>query len=124
MATTIENKPKGFLRRCIDRRFHAQTRQLFEQATGLGQTDYWDEGIAGGAAVETNEAGADYAQKNGATIWGWQAHGSHCGGQPGVSDAESAARLDKNIAKQRKTRGGRHFRIWVTDDSAEITEIK
>ena len=46
MAGTQE-KPKGFLRRCIDRRFHEQTRQLFQQVTGLSPTDYWDEGIAG-----------------------------------------------------------------------------
>ena len=116
-------RPKGFLRRCIDRRYHEETRKLFEKATGLSNTDYWDEGIAGGAAVEADSTGADYAAHHGASLWGWGAHGSTCGGQPGASDAESAARLDRNITKLKPKYRGRHFRIFVTDDSADIHEV-
>lgn len=118
-----KEKSKGFLRRCIDRRFHAQTRWLFKTATGLSDTDYWDEGVAGGAAVNVNSNGADHAAAHGARLWGWQAHGSHCGGQPNVSDEQSAANLDNRIAKLKKKYPGRHFRIFMTDSSKEIREV-
>lgn len=118
-----QKESKGFLRRCIDRRFHEQTRQLFERATGLGRNDYWDEGVAGGAAVEVDSKGADHAAHSGATIWGWGAHGSHCGGQPNASDSESATALDSRITRLKQKYKGRHFRIFVTEDSEEIREV-
>lgn len=32
---------RGYLRRCMDRRFGEATRAAFEQKTGLGANDYW-----------------------------------------------------------------------------------
>lgn len=117
-------KPLGYLCSCMDRRFRAKTREAFEQATGLGVYDYWDESYPGGAALPTDRTGIEYAKDHGATIFAWQAHGDHCGGQPGVSDEEIQKRLDGHIAELREFYPGRHFRIFATEDGIDIKEIK
>lgn len=123
LRSVVKNM-KGYVRRCMDKRFGAATRVAFEKATGLGPNDYWDESYPGGAALDTNPMGVEYAVTNGATIFGWQAHGDHCGGQPGVSDAEIQARLDAHIAQLREKFPGRHFRIFARETGVEIQEVK
>jgi hypothetical protein len=113
----------GYLRRCMDKRFGEVTRKAFEKATGLGSADYWDESYPGGAALDHDMTGLEYAISHGATIFGWQAHGNHCGGQPGVSDEEINNRLDNQTALLKKNYPGRHFRIFVTEQGVDIEEL-
>jgi hypothetical protein len=113
----------GYLRRCMDKRFGAETREAFEKAAGLGSNDYWDESFPGGSAVPVAETGVEYATHHGAGIFGWQAHGDHCGGQPGVHDADIQARLDSQIAVQKAKYPGRHFRIFATEEGIDIKEV-
>ena len=114
----------GYLRRCMDKRFGEPTRQAFEKATGLGPTDYWDESYPGGTALPVDETGVVYACQHGATIFGWQAHGNHCGGQPSVPDSEIQQRLDTQIAELKQKYRGRHFRIFATEAGIDIKEVK
>ena len=102
---------RGYVRRCMDRRFGQATRKAFEEKTGLAPTDYWDESYP------------EYAASHGATMFGYQAHGDHCGGQPDVSDADIQARLDVQIAQLSKKYPGRHFRIFATEAGVEIKEV-
>lgn len=120
----IMEKPLGYLRRCMDKRFGEVTRKAFEQATGLGPNDYWDESYPGGTPLETSETGVNYATHHGVTVFGWQGHGDNCGGQPGVSDEEIQKRLDAQIAVLKEKYPGRHFRIFVKESGAEVTEVK
>jgi len=115
----------GYLASCMDRRFVVNTRRAFEKETGLSETQYWHESWPGGAAVPQSEVGEDYAYSHGARAFGWQAHGSTCGGQPGVSDQEIQQRLDTTIhAKVEKFPDADHYRIFVTEDSLSITKVK
>lgn len=116
-------KQLGYLRRCMDRRFGQETRKAFENAAGLKPNDYWDESYPGGSAVETDQTGVEYAVKHGANVFGWQAHGDHCGGQPGVEDAEIQARLDAKIAQFKEKYPGIHYRIFVTEAGIDIREV-
>lgn len=119
-----EGRLLGYLRTCMDRRFVEATRQAFEKATGLKNSGYWHEANPGGAALEIDETGEDYAAAHGASIFGWQAHGDRCGGQPGVDDATIEARLDALIAKrQKKFPKARHFRIFATEGNVEVVEV-
>jgi len=124
--SSAADKEAGFLRTCMDKRFVAATRAAFEQATGLGATDYWHEAYAGGSALPpASPIGEDYAASHGATIFGWQAHINNCGGQPGVSDQEIAHRLDRMVAEKRaKFPHARHFRILASTDGIDIKEIR
>lgn len=116
-------KKLGYLRRCIDRRFGAKTRTAFEKVTGLGPDDYWDEAYPGGTALPAPTNGADLAAEHGASIFGWQAHGSKCGGQPGVGDSEIQDRLNAQIAQLKKRYPGHHFRIFATEVGIDIREV-
>ena len=113
----------GYLRRCMDKRFGAVTREAFEKATGLGPNDYWDESYPGGSALPVDETGVRYAAAHGVTVFGWQAHGDKCGGQPDVSDAEIEVRLDAQILKLKNQFPGRHFRIFATEKGIDIKEV-
>lgn len=113
----------GYLRRCMDKRFGAKTRAVFEKATGLGQDDYWDEAYPGGAALPALTNGVDLAVEHGAIIFGWQAHVDHCAGQPGVSDEEIAKRLDSHIEELKRRFPGRHFRILASKSGIDIQEV-
>lgn len=118
-----DQQPFGYLRRCMDKRFGAETREAFEQKTGLGPNEYWDESYPGGAALPTADTGLQYAVGHGATVFGWQAHLDHCGGQPGVSDEEIIAQLDAQIAALKKQYPGRHFRIVASNTVIDIQEV-
>ncbi|MBI2404739.1 hypothetical protein HYV22_00995 [Candidatus Gottesmanbacteria bacterium] len=108
----------------MDKRFGEKTRKSFEQATGLGPEDYWDESYPGGSAIPADETGVTYAFEHGASVFGWQAHGDHCGGQKGVPDSEIQERLDTQIAKLKQKYPGRHFRIFATEEGIDIQEVK
>lgn len=120
-----DSQARGFLRTCIDRRFVAATRAAFEQASGLGETDYWHEAYAGGSALPpAATTGEEYAVAHGASIFGWQAHIDGCGGQPGVSDDEIAHRLDAFIVTMKdKYPHDRHFRILASQYGTYVTEV-
>jgi len=108
----------------MDRRFVEATRQAFQEKTGLGDTDFWQESWPGGAAVAHDQLGENYAYHHGARILGWQAHGDRCGGQPGISNEEIQQRLDAVIAqKAEKFPVATHFRIFVTEGVVSIREI-
>ena len=115
----------GYLRTCMDRRFVLPTRGAFEQETGLGPTDYYHESYPGGVAVaETDPLGENLAYEHGVRIFGWGAHGDGCAGLPGVDDAGIMLRLEKYIEeKMLKFPGSKHYRIFVTEENIEITEV-
>ncbi len=119
------NERLGYLRTCMDRRFVEATRRAFEEVTGLKNAQYWHEANPGGAGLDIDPTGEDYAAAHGATIFGWQAHGDKCGGQPGVGDAEIEARLDALIAeKMKKFPDAQHFRIFAIEGHIQIEEVK
>ncbi len=120
----VENKTLGYLATCMDRRFVVATRQAFQNEAGLGDTEYWQESWPGGAAVAHDPLGENYAFEHGARIFGWQAHGDKCGGQPGVPNEEIQQRLDAVIAqKVEKFSNATHFRIFVTEGVVSIEKI-
>jgi hypothetical protein len=120
----VKNETLGYLGMCMDRRFVEATRQAFQEKTGLGDTDFWQESWPGGAAVAHDQLGENYAYHHGARILGWQAHGDRCGGQPGISNEEIQQRLDAVIAqKAEKFPVATHFRIFVTEGVVSIREI-
>ncbi len=114
--TQQSSPPKvGYLRSCMDRRFLAATRRAFEQATSLGEAEYYHEAYAGGALnnpagyvnFPTNSPpvpnGADYVYGlNGKDItlafMGWQVHIDHCGGLPELHNDEIVTAFRKLIA--------------------------
>ncbi|MGH2506126.1 MAG: hypothetical protein ACRDHZ_01690 [Ktedonobacteraceae bacterium] len=120
--------PLGFLRTCIDKRFVAATREVFEKKTDLAPDKYWHEAYAGGSArdpslVENNpETGnniyADqYAHEHGARIFGWQAHIDKCGGLPGAGNTAILTALTQHInAMIQKYPGSQHYRILASGE--------
>lgn len=120
----VKEKTLGYLGLCMDRRFVQATRQAFQEKTGLGDTDFWQESWPGGAAVVQDPLGEDYAYHHGARIFGWQAHGDTCGGQPGVANEEIQQKLDAVIVKKvEKFSDATHYRIFVTEGVVSIQEI-
>ena len=114
----------GYLASCMDRRFLDATRKVFEKTTGLSSIAYWQEAWPGGTAVVHDELGENYAYAHGARIFGWQAHGSKCGGQPEISDETIQERLDAMIAqKLAKFPDARHYRIFATEGNISIVEV-
>lgn len=115
----------GFLRTCIDKRFVAGSRYVFEEAAGLAAIDYWHEAYAGGSALPpANTIAEDYAASHGATIFGWQAHIDNCGGLPGVSNQEIERMLDQRISLMlAKFPHARHFRILASDGGIDVREV-
>jgi hypothetical protein len=113
----------GYLRKCMDWRFGWATRAAFEKSAGLGPNDYWVESYPGGSALPVDEKGIQYAVSHGAAIFGWQAHGDHCGGQPDVADSEIQRRLDEQISIYKARFPGRHFRIFITEEGVDIKEV-
>lgn len=116
----------GYLRTCIDRRFVAKTRELFEETTGLGPEDYWHQAYAGGAALFASDLEINYAIDHGAVIIGFQAHGDKCGGQPGVLNQEIEKRLDMQISllKQKfPDKNLKIYRIFATENKIDIKEV-
>ena len=98
---TPDERPKGFLQLCADKRYHRKTMKAFENVTGLGEEDYWIEASAGGApAFGYKTKTAEFAYENGAVHMGWAAHGDECGGFPGATDQEIAAKLDAILVQR------------------------
>ncbi len=108
----------------MDKRFVEPTRRAFQEATGLKPTDYWHEAQPGGASNEMDPLGENFAASNGATVFGWQAHGDNCGGQPEVDNKEIKIKLDAVIKeKMNKFPNARHFSIFATEQKIDIKEI-
>lgn len=114
---------KGYLNVCMDKRFWKKATELFSEKTGLSMTDFWVETNPGGVNTLENMTGQDYAAGHGAEIYGWGAHGSNCGGQPGVSDEASKAKLMERLEeKKAKFPGKRHFGLFLTELGVDIWE--
>lgn len=127
----------GFLRTCIDLRFVEDSRTAFENATGLGSRAYWHEAYAGGSARDPSPIANDsttgnniyadeYAAKNGARVFGWQAHIDKCGGLPGASNAEIVQALNEHIAamvKKYPAPAFQHYRILASDSGIVIEPV-
>src|SRR5690554_806601 len=92
---------KGYLNVCMDKRFWKKATEMFTEKTSLSVTDFWLETNPGGVNTLENMVGQDYAASHGATVMGWGAHGSVCGGQQGISDDESKARLMQKIEEKK-----------------------
>ena len=94
---------KGFLQMCIERRFHAAVQKCFQGKTGLAETDYWIHTDVGGTPrMESNRGAPDYCYDHpqNARIMGWSAHGSDCGGLPGMLDPAILQKLRDTFAVQ------------------------
>jgi len=127
----------GFLRTCIDLRFVEESRTAFENATGLGSKAYWHESYAGGSARDPSLVANDpatgnniyadeYAAKNGARVFGWQAHIDKCGGLPGATNAEIIQALNTHIdamVKQYPPPTFQHYRILSSDSGTTIEPV-
>lgn len=114
---------KGYLNVCMDKRFWKKAADAFAEKTGLTLTDFWLETNPGGVNTLINPTGEDYAAGHGAQVFGWGAHGSNCGGQPGVSDEDSKKVLLQKIEeKKAKHPSAKHYGIFLTDDQVDIWE--
>lgn len=113
----------GLLTSCMDKRFVASTREAFEQATGLGSDKYWHQAFPGGAVVDFDPLGADYAASHGATKFGWQAHGDTCGGLPGRSNEETQKLLGAKAEEMKAKYPGEHFKIFATSAGIIVERI-
>ena len=125
----------GFLRTCIDKRFVEGSRREFEKATSLVPTDYWHEAYAGGSARDpslvendpktgNNIYADEYAAKNGATVFGWQAHLDHCGGLPGAENPDIVEALNEHIkAMIAKYPDASHFRILASESGITVVQV-
>lgn len=127
----------GFLRTCIDLRFVGESRTVFENTTGLGTKAYWHESYAGGSARDpslvvndpttgNNIYADEYAAKNGARVFGWQAHIDKCGGLPGASNAEIVQALNEHIdamVKKYPPPTFQHYRILASDSGIVIEPV-
>jgi len=92
----------GFLQMCIEKRFHLAVQECFKKKTGLGDTDYWIHTDAGGSPnmeSPTHLVSPKYCYEQGARIMGWSAHGSKCGGLPGVPDQDILNRLKETLVR-------------------------
>ena len=126
--SAIEKDPAealGFLQLCADRRFHRTTMAAFEAETGLGPDGYWIEATAGGAPMLGSfTTTARFAYENGARVMGWAAHGDACGGFPGLSTDEIAAKLE---AAARETANelpeAEHWMLFATGAGVKVTPL-
>lgn len=109
---------------CADRRFHTAIEKTFREATGLSETGYWIEATAGGAPAISDFKTADYAYAHGVRIMGWAAHGSSCGGFPGVNNEDMRKKLETAV-DQRKLRypDVAHFKIFSTETETIIDKV-
>jgi hypothetical protein len=105
----------------MDRRFWWNAAELFAERAGMPLHDFWLEPNPG---TKTDSLGEDFAIAQGAQIFGWGAHGSACGGQPGLTDQEIRIRLDAKIAeKEAKYPDKKHFGLFMTEETIEIWEV-
>jgi hypothetical protein len=127
----------GYLRSCMDRRFVEATRHTFEEVTRLSGDRYYHEAFAGGALNPTpvpppnpNPDGANYVYNNSEIpleVMGWQAHLNHCGGLPGVPDAEIRRRfqaLADSGTLQKQYPRVRHVFLLASEDSNHEPQVE
>lgn len=108
---------------CADCRFHAEVERKFREATGFSETDYWIEATAGGSPAVGDTKTADYAYAHGAKKMGWAAHGSGCGGFPGVNDEVIRGKLDEVIEDRiKRYSDAAHYRIFSVEKPEGITD--
>ncbi len=95
----------GFLQMCIERRFHLAVQECFKKETSLADTDYWiHTGVGGSPQMESevDQKAPRYCYSQGARIMGWSAHGSKCGGMPGLSDEVILKALQETLNRNSK----------------------
>lgn len=110
MAAAKENIPKaeadanqrlGFLQLCADKRFHRAICLAFETVGRVDPQRYWLEATAGGSpALDPTTPTSAHAVLNGATVFGWAAHGDDCGGFAGHATVVMRALLHAAIARR------------------------
>lgn len=108
---------KGFLQMCIERRFHAAVQACFQEVTGLEETTYWIHTDVGGTpGMEDNDGAPNYCYEDpqNARIMGWSAHGSGCGGFPGMLDPAILDLLMETVERQAaEYPEARHFAFFA-----------
>jgi hypothetical protein len=122
---TTEDRALGFLQLCADRRFHRQTMNAFERASGLRPDEYWIEARSGGApAYQDTTRAARIAYRTGARHMGWAAHGDGCRGFHGATDHELRAKLDR-AARSRLDdfREAVHYTLFALGGEVTVTRI-
>ncbi len=112
----------GYLQLCADRRFHYLTMTAFEEATGLEPEQYWIEARAGGAPSYADRTrAARFAYREGATHFGWAAHGDVCRGFPGESNADMRRKLDKAVrARMDDFPRATHYELFGEGDQVSV----
>lgn len=126
MVEADEYKPLGFLQMCIERRFHQAVQQRFQEVANLKPTDYWvHTGVGGSPNMRDEHLAPDYCVKEGATVMGWAAHGSKCGGLPGYSDNKILHLLKATLVeKVERYKGLTHHAFFAQEgDSPEEVKI-
>ena len=117
MDAPNEYKSLGFLQMCIERRFHQAVQQRFQEVAELKPTEYWiHTGVGGSPNMRDEHQAPDYCKKQGATVMGWSAHGSRCGGLPEYSDAEILRLLiDTLMEKAKRYQGLEHHAFFAKE---------
>ena len=117
---------QGFLQLCSDRRFHRAVMTAFEEATGLGPTEYYIEARPGGAPVFADKTkSARLAYGDGAGHMGWMAHGDVCRGFSGETDEGMRRRLARTVEKRaRDFRNAAHYAIFARDGEVSIERYR
>jgi hypothetical protein len=117
MAEPDEDKLLGFLQMCIERRFHQAVQQRFQEVARLEPADYWvHTGVGGSPNMRDEHLAPDYCKQQGATVMGWSAHGSKCGGLPENSDAEIRQLLKDTLReKTERYEGLTHHAFFATE---------
>lgn len=124
MSKVVSVPQLGFLQMCADQRFHAAVERKFREATGLSETDCWIEATAGGAPAIEEPKTADYAYTHGARVMGWAAHGSNCGGFPGVADGQMREKLDVAVGeRQARYPDATHYKIFSNESGTTIEKL-
>jgi hypothetical protein len=113
----------GYLQLCADRRFHYLTMEAFEDATGLQPEEYWIEARSGGAPVYADRTrAARFAYHDGATHFGWAAHGDRCRGFPDASNAEMRRKLERTVrARMDDFPRATHYELFGEGESVSVT---
>ena len=113
----------GYLQLCADRRFHHMTMAAFEDATGLEPEQYWIEARSGGAPVYADRTrAARFAYREGATHFGWAAHGDRCLGCPADSNAQMRRKLERTVrARMDDFPHAVHYELFAEGDSVSVT---
>jgi hypothetical protein len=116
----------GFLQLCADRRFHRAVMEAFERETGLAPDEYWIEARSGGApSWADNTATCRRAQRGGAELMGWAAHGAACLGFPGESDEALRRRLETAALRRAdEFPKASHVVLFALPEGVEVTRLR